>query len=366
MEKLYIKQKLYFTLYNIPGISSRSLIDYVMYAGIKDRFFDYEIIKRLPESVRKNHPEVFLNTEDEDINISFYDNRIDAFILKEHPEIKDLFLHVDFGVMFQCSWIDCSADPGSKKNIYQILETYLSKEEILDLMINFGVVFDATVSSCILEFPTDFTKEEMMDIFYDSCRVVIKRHAVFDHGDITGEFKEKNQDLYLSEDAPKKVKEDFYHGTIDFKTFASSYEMYIPYIIGKDPFFFKNDYETDFVIECIGEYDIPEEELYKLIGKYGEYMKAELLGKIKWIMDKNNFISYNAEEKIEVMEKNIIDILYTEFINQNLDLNLNREMFSLFNQIHPNLVLGEEVNASFKNSCYSHVLEFSDLLRMDK
>lgn len=179
----------------------RNEIENQIYKYIKEKRIEYG--EYLPESFKEKHPDLFLTKEiDEETRNRFYKGEMAFDDIRRNSELKEILLTKDLGVAF-------GELRAIRFNIWSKLLTndVNSKKEILDFAEEYGNYFMIIDINFL-----DSLKENDEKISYIRAKIeesIINRRLKYNEN-VPEFFKEKHPELFLSEDAPKELKEVFY------------------------------------------------------------------------------------------------------------------------------------------------------------
>ncbi len=249
------------------------------FKNCKIKNFDFEQYQYIPKMfdenfIKENDSHFLSNSVSEDIAYKFYRGEISLTDIVKNPEV---------------------ARKISISNIeYKIRPFYtkLGREELCKLDCQF------------IEFPKDSyfsywykfiesrsdinTAKEVMQVLYQFARDgFLKNEYRFDQRKLGEEFKRRNPDLFLSDDAPEEVKEAYYKKELEISQILSA----LPYLKNKKiSHAILPGSNSKIFFDLFGD----GSEVYSILSKYGNYIVDVL----------NN---YNTIREMETLSEGITD-----------------------------------------------------------
>lgn len=219
------------------------------------------------------------------------------------------------------------------------------KSKAINLLNTYSINYGSSIQ------PGQFTKDQFYEtikkmIIYDPIRTEIATTKT-NYGDITGEFRTRYPELFISENAPKELKNALYNRTIT-SDFILSNPTYIEYLKDVDiETTYKNMILT--VIDNGHEYKSNLENLIKekfgqdsfnIMLKYGRYLEKKYFP--------GNKINHDCS-KGEMLDK-FDEFIYSTIIS---GAKYDENIYESFKKKYPSLFLSEDAPEELKKAFYS-------------
>ena len=188
--------------------SVRETIEQAIYKGIKEKGIEY--FEELPLSFQEKHPELFLPKEvDEELRSKFYAGKLSFEDIRQNPQIKQLLLTKDISAGFGRSKYgqEMLARPGGR--YVNPMWEKLTEQEIMDLAEEYGKYLKDVNADIFIEGQSAEDREIAVQGNIEEN--ILNRKSPYDES-IPEFFKQRHPEMFLDENAPRKLKDLFYDG----------------------------------------------------------------------------------------------------------------------------------------------------------
>jgi len=297
----------------------------------------------LPPSFVEMYPELFLKSDaPPDLIKAFYQGKIpiDFKDIKQNPRWIPHLLHVDLKrcfldkkVYYNAGGYEFASQPAS---IYDVIGKFLSQEEFLNIMVEYGQILR------IADF--DFDLEDDKELCYRRIRngvyrALLERRITYDEKSVPKDFIERYPELFLSEEAAQKYPAlySFFYAKKLTPGMIQNNPEWIKYLLDKNLLTTCDNIIFKFVNDFLNQ-GLDNEKLLEVFSKYGNYL---FLGvpNFDGLVDVNNVEEY--------IENEIVKSINLRSVGYNHDAKI------LFGKEHPELFLDDIAPEELKQVFYN-------------
>ena len=321
------------------------MYELLVYARDEDGFLanmnfpDYDFITG---EFRKEHQDIFLDGDiDPDIKRKFYNGRMTANDIREHPELINLLQGKDLGGVFHALiFVDSGPEIVDENgnvnrnpkmvNLANYFSNKLGQEEFLKICATYGVCFDS-VSWSTKDLDFENIRESIEDKIYKD----LKRRAITYFDDLPSSFKEKHPELFLPKNVDEEFRNKFYSGRLSFEDIRENPQLK-EVLVSKD---LSVGFRASFSYQISLWNELSNSEILDLLEKYGKYLR---IIDLKILRDSKNVQDRDLEIETSI-EKLILDkkVPFLENIPK------------FFKDKHPEFVLADDTPEVLKQAFYS-------------
>lgn len=203
-----------------------------------------------------------------------------------------------------------------------------------------------------------YTKDEFYEVIKRMLLYGDKNNKIPDYRNITGEFRTRYKELFISEEAPQELQEAFYsrNVTTEFILSNPSYRNYLNNVdlevIFKDiPVKVANSNERINIVSCIKQ-KFGEKEAFDIMLLYGKCI--EQVYEENGLKDFTYNIEFTQEEFLDELDKIILQNI------TNGNVKYDESMSNHFKKKNPTLFLGADVPQEIKNKFYNREFTIED------
>ncbi len=321
------------------------MYELLVYARDEDGFLanmnfpDYDFITG---EFRKEHQDIFLDGDiAPDIKRKFYNGRMTANDIREHPELINLLQGKDLGGVFHALiFVDSGPEIVDENgnvnrnpkmvNLANYFSNKLGQEEFLKICATYGVCFDS-VSWSTKDLDFENIRESIEDKIYKD----LKRRAITYFDDLPSSFKEKHPELFLPKNVDEEFRNKFYSGRLSFEDIRENPQLK-EVLVSKD---LSVGFRASFSYQISLWNELSNSEILDLLEKYGRYLR---IIDLKILRDSKNVQDRDLEIETSI-EKLILDkkVPFLENIPK------------FFKDKHPEFVLADDTPEVLKQAFYS-------------
>ncbi len=311
------------------------------------RKFDIRI---LPESFKKEHPELFLSEDaPEDLKKTFYEKNyigkdlllMDAEDIQKHPEWVKYLINIDLSKCLKPLFVSINS---KQTNFYEFLKMKFSQEEILDFILKYGKIL---LNCHVFNLNTDSGKEELYNSIISSIRFNIGTFEImYDDKILPIEFQKKYSELFLSEDAPYELKDLFYKQKLKPSS-IKNHSNWIKYIENKALNTGFDSLSRNFINNCFLSF-LDISQIFDLFNKYGDYLLVSSLSLKENARINNNDSKDLFEVADDMLKKEIIESIITN------KCNYDESAMNFIKDDYPDLFLDINAPEELKTCFYNY------------
>ncbi len=257
------------------------------------------------------NPDRFLSQDvPEELQTRFYEGKLTFLDLESNEEIREKFLpdQLDYGA----------------KEIYESLD---DREEFLKLDLIFLEETKYWARNRLNERKDLKTAEEIMEYLYVTAKdelvnpTVREERGEYDRAlsanpiKLGDNFRQRNPEFYISDEAPEYIREAFYSG-----------RLYLPQYINGIQYFKDVDMRLAFRYDEKALYEYFGEDMYELFERYGKYIYTDRIGYYNVTINLPENPNGTIEEKIQVIKDALKTRLEREPIRELEDIKVLSEI----------------------------------------
>ena len=327
--------------------NSEEIINEYLYRKISNkRTID---VRTLPESFKRQHPELYLKEDaPKQLVEAFYGTKwwdsfhlLQAGDIKNHPEWIEHLQHIDIDKCFQYVNINVVGKPNSQgqsfgygTSLYFILQSFCTKEEIFQLMVEYGNHLSEVQVNYHEGMGKKEFEEELQKGIYQK---VLNRNLPLLKEYLPKKLVDAHPELFISEQAPDELKSLYYKREIDGEILQEHPE-YIEYLENID---LKLVVSSNFFtfVKTLSDAKYSNKEILELMQRYSDYIPASKLDLVE--------LQYCNKDEIDlVLRGQIINsILYKK-------TPYKEDLLPLIGDMHPELFLDKDAPVDLKKIFY--------------
>ena len=318
-------------------------------------------IRLLPESFKKEYPELFISDNaPRELQNSFYGREswgnftlLNTQDIQSHPEWIPFLMEVDLKncLAFQKVNAYSSKDSDSRgysfvqeMNLYEALSVNFSKKEILEFISKYG----KNLLFFKLSIDMSLEKKQQYDAIIEYIYKAFKdRSLSYNIKSLPKEFIEKYPDIFLSSDAPEELQNLFYQRQIT-PDIIKDHPEWKPFLLKKDISAVCDRYLVDFVKDC-EKLGLDNNILFGLFEKYGSYLLSCSIN----IRNIHLYdLSESSDQIVNILENVIENQIATAIIKSRV--RYDEEARSIIGDDYPELFLSNDAPEELKEVFYNY------------
>lgn len=320
---------------------------------------------KIKGSFRTKYPSLFLSEDaPQSLKELFYQKNLTPSILKKHPEYKDYLKNIHIFTAFKPLYVNIN---GNEINLYKYLNKHLNNEQVLNYLIEYSEIISIVFKEINMEttiWKDNYNKDihniklknDDIDSFTKELLHIFKLRVIqlgFTYSDnISETVKNTFPDLFLPDDAPQTLKENFYNRNITIELLNNHLEW--------------NTYLKNINLELLTKY-IPKhtlngkENLIKII--------KDILGPSETIEFLKRYGNYLNTQIIKLpISSDLSKLEFYSIINNHLKITMQKEglicdkyLEKVFKQLYPFMFISTSAPQNLQNHFYQRTLTIDRL-----